>query len=141
MADRSRADATALWSGSAESNPPDTRGNLQHSAASVSARKGDVERGDGVSGGGMEGAYLVTQEARREAGRQQRRRREEETARAKDLDRAATAVAAIGVAWRTKFRREVGMGLRDRETAARRFGTSGLFTAAVAHFGPALKPN
>ena len=104
MADRSRADATALWSGSAESNPLVTRGNLQRSAASVSAKKGDVQRGDGASGVGMVGAYLVMLEARWETGRQLRRRREEETARAKALDRAATAVAAIGVAWKAKFR-------------------------------------
>jgi len=44
------------------------------------------------------------QEARREAGRQLRRRRDEETAWTKALDRAATAVAAIGVAWKAKFR-------------------------------------
>ena len=52
----------------------------------------------------MEDAFLVMQEARRETGRRPRRRREEETARAKALDRAATAVAAIGVAWKAKFR-------------------------------------
>ena len=52
----------------------------------------------------MVGAYLVMLEARWETGRQLRRRREEETARAKALDRAATAVAAIGVAWKAKFR-------------------------------------
>lgn len=68
MADRNRADAMALWSGSAESNVPDTRGNL------------------------------LMQEARREVGRRAlalRPRREEETARAMTLDRAPTAEMAI----------------------------------------------
>lgn len=47
------------------------------------------------------GAYLLMQEARREVGRQLRRRREEETAWAKALDRAATAVATIVVGLRS----------------------------------------
>jgi len=39
MADRSRADATALWSGSAESNPPDARGNLQRATPTNARRR------------------------------------------------------------------------------------------------------
>ncbi|PNT66328.1 hypothetical protein BRADI_3g10170v3 [Brachypodium distachyon] len=98
MADRNRADAMALWSGSAESNVPDTRGNLQQPHGSTGS-DGAVQLG---SGGGRcparARACLLMQEARREVGRRAlalRPRREEETARAMTLDRAPTAEMAI----------------------------------------------
>ena len=87
----------------------------------------------------MEDAFLVMQEARRETGRRPRRRREEETARAKALDRAATAVAAIGAAWK-KFRR-MGWEREKPRDGGEGFRTFRLSTAAVAHFSPPLKPN